>query len=74
MSTEIAQTVSATIAVLILIVVVALIMALPTMWLANYVLSPEALAAVFGGPLTVLKALALNVLCAILIRTSASKS
>lgn len=53
----IAKIVVALIATALTLCLVALIIALPVMWLTNYVLSPAALAFAFGGPLTFWKAL-----------------
>jgi uncharacterized membrane protein len=59
---------------LVLIFVLAFLMAFPTMWLVNYILSDTALVAVFGGPLTFWKALALNFVCSLLFKSSGSTS
>ena len=53
----------------------AVVMAFPTKWAVNYLLSPSAITAVFGvAELTVWKALALNFICATLFKVSASRS
>ena len=44
----------------------ALLLALPVKWLANWVLSYYTLVCLFGGPLTVWKAWGLTWLCALL--------
>jgi hypothetical protein len=53
----------------------AVVMAYPTKWVINYLLTPSAIQSVFGAPeLTVWKALALNFICATLFKVSASNS
>ena len=69
------KVVGAVVVALALIFVISLVMAIPTMLLVNYVLSPTALIAVFGGPLGFWKAFFLNFLAAQLFKTSvATKS
>lgn len=59
---------------LLLIFVVASLMALPTMWLINYLFSASALMAVFGTEcISFWQAVCLNFLCALLFQ-SPSKS
>jgi DMSO/TMAO reductase YedYZ heme-binding membrane subunit len=48
--------------------------ALPTMWLVNAIFTKGALVAVFGGKLTFLSAWGLNLLCALLFKSSSSSS
>ena len=55
------------------IAAIAACMALPVMWIVNYVFSDEALVAVFGGPLSFGKALLLNLLCCALFKNTITK-
>ena len=52
---------------------IAACMAVPVMWIVNYVLSDEALIAMFGGPLNFGKALLLNLLCCALFKNTIPK-
>lgn len=56
--------------VIILVFVIALVFALPVMLLVNYVFSPAALVAIFGGPIGFWKAFWLNFLCGFLFKSS----
>lgn len=52
--------------VILIFIGLAFLSTLPTMFLVNYIFAPAVLETVFGGPLDFWKALALNVLFAIL--------
>jgi hypothetical protein len=54
----------------VIVAVVAAIMAVPMMLLVNYVFSPTALIAVFGGPIGYWKAFWLIFLCGLLFKSS----
>ena len=57
------------------ILVFALLLALPTMWIVNYLFTESALVAVFGTPsLSFGKALALNLFFGIAFKSSSSSS
>jgi hypothetical protein len=62
--TKLITAVGSTVAAFIL---VALILAFPVKWLANWVLSPALLAYAFGGPLTVWKAWGLSTLGGLIV-------
>jgi hypothetical protein len=53
---------------LIIVVLLSIIGAYPTKWLVNYLFTPATLVALFGGPLTFWKALALSYVCASLFK------
>jgi hypothetical protein len=58
-----------------LLLIIALLMALPVMWTVNYVFSDAALIAVFGAPaIGFWKALWLNFVCGILFKSSSRSS
>lgn len=66
----IAKVVAVVVGLAVMVFVISLIMALPTMWLWNYVM-----VGTFGLPaLTFGKALGLNMLCGILFKSSSSGS
>jgi len=51
----------------------AIVMAYPTKWIVNYLVSPSALMMVFGAPvLTIWKAIALNFICGSLFKSSST--
>jgi hypothetical protein len=54
----------------VVVFVVAGILAIPMMFLVNYVFSPTALIAVFGGPIGYWKAFWLTFLCSLLFKSS----
>ena len=58
---------------LALVAAFALLISFPVMWLVNYILSEEALRAVFGGPLDIFKALLLTMTCGILFQSRSAK-
>lgn len=51
---------------------IAALLALPVMWIVNYVLSEPALIAIFGGPIGFWKAFWLIFVCGILFKSGAS--
>lgn len=64
------QAVGAGLVVMVTLVFIAFIGAYPTKWTVNYVFNPAVLVAVFGGPLSVWKAMALNFVAASLIKSN----
>lgn len=66
------QSVGAGLVVIVTLVFVAFIGAYPTKWAVNYVFNPAVLVAVFGGPLSVWKAMALNFVATSLIQSNVS--
>lgn len=55
------------------VVGLAIVMAYPTKWMVNYLVSPAALTVVFGAPvLGIWKALALNFICGFLFKSTST--
>jgi hypothetical protein len=53
---------------LITVALLSVLGAYPTKWLVNYLFTPSVLVALFGGPLTFWKALALNYVSSLLFK------
>jgi len=69
------KVVGASVLVILIVAVLAIVMAYPTMWLVNYTFSPTALMAVFGmSALNFWHALWLNVLCGLLFKSTSTSS
>ena len=69
------KAIGAIVLVVMIIAVLAIVMAWPTMWLVNYTFSPSAIMAIFGRTtLDFWHALALNVVCGLLFRSTSTNT
>lgn len=65
-----AKTIGYTILTLLVISLLCALGAYPTKWIVNYLFTPATVLALFGGPLTTVKAFWLNYVCASLFKSS----